>query len=72
MVIVQWIVAFPVAAGITRSAIELLDPELLDALRVVGAGPVRCGWELMRATLPHVGFATAAFGRAIVEVWAHR
>jgi len=71
MVIVQWIVAFPVAAGITRSAIELLDPELLDALRVFGAGPVRCGWELIRAALPQVGFATAAaFGRAIAEVGA--
>jgi tungstate transport system permease protein len=71
MVLAQWIVAFPVAAGVTRSAISLLDPDLLDALRVFGAGPVRSGWELVRAAAPQVGFAvTAAFGRAVAEVGA--
>ncbi len=71
MVIAQWIVACPVAAGVTRTAIELLEPELIDALRVFGAGPVRTGWELVRAALPQVSFAAAAaFGRAISEVGA--
>lgn len=71
MIIAQFIVAFPVAAGITRSAMELLDRDLLDALRVFGAGRVRIGWELMRAALAQVMFAVAsAFGRAIAEVGA--
>jgi tungstate transport system permease protein len=71
MILAQWIVAWPIAAGVTRTAIEVLDQELVDALRVFGAGPFRTGWELMRAAFPQVGFAaTAAFGRAISEVGA--
>ncbi|MCS7295874.1 MAG: ABC transporter permease, partial [Dehalococcoidia bacterium] len=38
MVLAQWIVAWPIAAGVTRTAVELLDQELVDALRVFGAG----------------------------------
>jgi tungstate transport system permease protein len=49
----------------------LLDPELIDALRVFGAGPIAMGWELIRAAVPQVIFAiAAAFGRAIAEVGA--
>ncbi len=71
MVLAQWIVAWPIAAGVTRTAVELLDQELVDALRVFGAGTFRTGWELVRAALPQVGFAAAAaFGRAISEVGA--
>ncbi|MCX2726803.1 ABC transporter permease [Thermomicrobium sp. 4228-Ro] len=71
MILAQWIVAWPIAAGVTRTAIEVLDQELVDALRVFGAGPFRTGWELVRAALPQVGFAAAAaFGRAISEVGA--
>jgi len=71
MILAQFIVAAPIAAGVTRSALSLLDPELVDALRVFGAGPVTMGWELIRAALPQVIFAiAAAFGRAIAEVGA--
>ncbi|MBI4492050.1 MAG: ABC transporter permease [Chloroflexi bacterium] len=71
MVLAQFIVAAPIAAGLTRSALEGLDPDLAQALRVDGAGEVALGCELVRAALPQVLVAVAAaFGRAIAEVGA--
>jgi tungstate transport system permease protein len=60
-----------VVAGFTRAAIELLDREVLHALRVDGAGGSVAGRELVRAAAPQVFVAVAAgFGRAISEVGA--
>ena len=71
MILAQVIVALPIAAGLTRSALELLDPELASALRVSGAHDGRVAYELLRAALPQVIVAiSAAFGRAIAEVGA--
>jgi tungstate transport system permease protein len=71
MVAAQVIVALPIAAGLTRAALDGLDPDLSSALRVAGAGEVRVGLELIRACLPQVIVAvSAAFGRAIAEVGA--
>jgi ABC-type tungstate transport system substrate-binding protein len=71
MVLAQFIVAAPLAAGLTRSALELLDPELRNALHVDGAGALAEGRELVRAALPQVRVAVAAaFGRALAEVGA--
>jgi tungstate transport system permease protein len=71
MVIAQLIVAAPIAAGLTRAAIELLDAEIHQALRVDGAGAWAAGRELVLAALPQVLVAVAAaFGRAIAEVGA--
>jgi tungstate transport system permease protein len=71
MILAQLIVALPIAAGLTRSALELLDPELPSALRVAGAPEARVAFELVRAALPQVLVAiSAAFGRAIAEVGA--
>lgn len=71
MVLAQLIVAAPLAAGLTRSAIALLDAEIMHALRVDGAGASRVGRELVLAALPQVLVAVAAaFGRAIAEVGA--
>jgi tungstate transport system permease protein len=71
MVVAQFIVAFPLVVGFTRSALVLLEPELLEALRIDGAGDVRAGRELIVAAAPQVLLAvTAAFGRAIAEVGA--
>jgi tungstate transport system permease protein len=71
MVLAQFIVAAPIAAGFTQAAIELLDPELIGALRVDGADFAKLGRELCRAALPQVLVAVAAaFGRAIAEVGA--
>ena len=71
MVLAQLIVAAPIAAGFTQAALELLEPELIDALRVDGAGFAKLARELCGAALPQVLVAVAAaFGRAIAEVGA--
>jgi tungstate transport system permease protein len=71
MVLAQVVVAIPVVAGITRTAVEALDPEQIDALRVFGAERLVLGREIVRAALPSVCLAVAAaFGRAIAEVGA--
>jgi tungstate transport system permease protein len=71
MVIAQLIVAAPIAAGVTRSAMLLLEREMIDALRVDGAAEWQVGWELIRAARTQVLVAiAAAFGRALSEVGA--
>ena len=71
MIVAQFIVAAPLAAGLTASAVSLVEPELLAALRVDGAPERRVRWELLRAVQPQVRVAiAAAFGRALSEVGA--
>jgi ABC-type tungstate transport system substrate-binding protein len=71
MIIAQWIVAMPLAAGLTAAGIRLLDRELLGALRVDGATELQVGWEVLRVARTQVLVAiAAAFGRAIAEVGA--
>lgn len=71
MVLAQFIVALPIVAGLTRVALDAVDPEVVHALRADGAGEVLVGRELVRAALPGVSIAVvAAFGRAISEVGA--
>lgn len=71
MIVAQWIVAMPLAAGLTAGAIRLLDRELVSALRVDGATEVQVGWELIQIARTQVLIAiAAAFGRAISEVGA--
>jgi tungstate transport system permease protein len=71
MVLAQFIVAAPIVTGLSRSALELLSPDILQALRVDGARGLAIGRELVRAALPQVLVAVAAgFGRATAEVGA--
>jgi tungstate transport system permease protein len=71
MIAAQFIVAAPIAAGFTRAAVELLDPDIAGALRVDGAVARTLARELVRAALPQVLVAVAAaFGRAVAEVGA--
>lgn len=71
MVLAQLIVAVPLATGLTRAAVSLLDGDLLGALRADGATEWRVGWELLRAARGQVMVAVAAaFGQAIPEVGA--
>lgn len=71
MVSAQFIVAAPLAAGLTAAAVGLVDPELAAALRVDGASEKRVVWEALQAVRPQVRVAiAAAFGRAISEVGA--
>jgi tungstate transport system permease protein len=71
MIVAQWMVAMPLAAGLTAGAIRLLDREFVSALRVDGATEVQVGWELIRIARTQVLIAiAAAFGRALSEVGA--
>ena len=71
MVLAQVIIALPLAAGLTHSALGLLPADPLDALRVDGAAEWRVGWESLRIAWAQVLVAVAAaFGRAIAEVGA--
>ncbi len=71
MILAQFIVAAPLAAGLTRAALGLLDGDLVGALRADGATERRVAWEVVRAARPQVLVAVAAaFGRAISEVGA--
>ncbi len=71
MVFAQLLVALPLVAGFTRAAVDLLDPDLVLALRADGAGDGRICFELGRAAGPPLLVAVAAgFGRAISEVGA--
>jgi ABC-type tungstate transport system substrate-binding protein len=71
MVVAQFIVAAPIATAFTRAAVEAIESEQIDALRVSGAAGVILGRELVRAAYPGVVLAiAAAFGRAIAEVGA--
>ncbi|MDQ3855324.1 MAG: ABC transporter permease [Chloroflexota bacterium] len=71
MVLAQFVVAAPIAAGLSRSAVAGLDPGMVEALRVDGAVWGRVGWESVRAARPQVLVAiAAAFGRAVSEVGA--
>lgn len=71
MVIAQFIVAMPLAAGLTRAALLERDVDLLAAMRADGASEWTVGYELVRASSGQVWVAVAAaFGRAISEVGA--
>ena len=71
MALAQTIVAAPLIVGFTRGAIELIDPDVLHAMRADGAGGFVAGRELVFAAWPQVLVAVAAgFGRAIAEVGA--
>jgi tungstate transport system permease protein len=71
MMLAQFLVAVPIAAGLTRSALEMVDREIVHALRVDGADEARVAGELVRIVSPQALVILAAtFGRAISEVGA--
>jgi tungstate transport system permease protein len=71
MVIAQFLVALPIAAGLTRSALATVDRDILHAMRVDGAGEARVAREMVRVVGPQMlVVVAAAFGRAISEVGA--
>ena len=71
MALAQMVVAAPLIVGFTRGAVELIDPDVLHAMRADGAGGLVAGRELVFAAWPQVLVAVAAgFGRAIAEVGA--
>jgi len=71
MVTAQVIIAFPLVAGLTMSAVQSVDPALRLQVRSLGATRVQEVWAVLReARIGVVAAIVAAFGGVISEVGA--
>ncbi len=71
MVLAQTIIAFPLVAALTMSAVEGVDPELRLQVRALGATRRQSGWTVLReARIGLTAAIVAAFGGIISEVGA--
>lgn len=71
MIVAQVIIALPMVAGLTQTAIDGLDPALRLQLRALGASPTQVMWTLLaEARAGVVSALIAAFGSIISEVGA--
>jgi tungstate transport system permease protein len=71
MILAQSVLAFPLVAGITLSAVSAVPPELFQQVRALGATPWQARRAVLREARAGVVIALAAgFGRIIAEVGA--
>jgi tungstate transport system permease protein len=71
MIVAQVIIAFPVAAGLTQTAVEAVDRDLRLQIRALGATRWQSGWTILReARIGVTAAIVAAFGGIISEVGA--
>ena len=71
MVVAQTIIAFPLVAALTMSAVEGVDPDLRLQVRALGATRWQTGWTVLReARIGLTAAIVAAFGGIISEVGA--
>lgn len=71
IVIAQVLIAFPMAAGLTLSALQQMDPRLRTQLLGLGASKLQMVFTLWKeARLPLIAALIAAFGSVISEVGA--
>jgi tungstate transport system permease protein len=71
MVLAQAVIAFPLVAGVTMTAVAAVPPELLLQVRSLGATPWQVRWAALREARAGVLLGAAvAFGRVISEVGA--
>jgi tungstate transport system permease protein len=71
IVIAQVLISFPVAAGLTISALQQLDPRLKTQMLGLGASKAQMVFSLWKeARLPLIAALIAAFGSVISEVGA--
>ena len=71
MVAAQTIIAFPLVAALTMSAVEGVDPDLRLQVRALGATRWQTGWTVLReARIGLTAAIVAAFGGIISEVGA--
>lgn len=71
IILAQVVIAFPVIAGLTTSALQALDPRLRWQLLGLGASTPQMVWMLWReARLPLLAALMAGFGSVISEVGA--
>ena len=71
MIFAQTIIALPLVAGFTMSAVMGVDPELRRQIEALGATPFQITFTILREARAGVVVAIAAgFGRVIAEVGA--
>jgi tungstate transport system permease protein len=71
MVVAQTLIAFPLVAALTMSAVEGVDPDLRLQVRALGATRWQTGWTVLReARIGLTAAIVAAFGGIISEVGA--
>jgi tungstate transport system permease protein len=71
MVVAQTIIAFPLVAALTMSAVEGVDPDLRWQVVALGATRWQTGWTILReARIGLTAAIVAAFGGIISEVGA--
>jgi tungstate transport system permease protein len=71
MVTAQTIIAFPLVAALTMSAVDGVDPDLRLQVRALGATRWQTGWTVLReARIGVTAAIVAAFGGIISEVGA--
>ena len=71
MIIVQTLLAFPIAVGVTVAAVSNLAPAAHEQLRALRVGPVRRGRLLAgEARAGVIAAVAASFGRVVSEVGA--
>ncbi|MBI4787934.1 MAG: ABC transporter permease [Chloroflexi bacterium] len=71
MIVAQIIIAFPLVAGLTMSAVQGVDPALRVQVRSLGATQLQEMWAvLVEARIGVVAAIVAAFGGVISEVGA--
>jgi len=71
MVVAQSIIAFPLVAALTMTAVEGVDPDLRQQVRAMGATRWQTGWTVLReARIGLTAAIVAAFGGIISEVGA--
>jgi tungstate transport system permease protein len=71
MMAAQTIIAFPLVAALTMSAVDAVDPDLRLQVRALGATRWQTGWTVLReARIGVTAAIVAAFGGIISEVGA--
>ena len=71
MVVAQTIIAFPLVAALTMSAVEGVDPDLRLQVLALGATRWQTGWTILReARIGLTAAIVAAFGGIVSEVGA--
>ena len=71
MVVAQTVIAFPLVAGLTMSAVEAVDRDLRLQVKALGATRWQLGWTVLReARIGVTAAIVAAFGGIVSEVGA--
>ncbi|NLJ33809.1 MAG: ABC transporter permease [Firmicutes bacterium] len=71
MVIAQTVIATPLVAGLTLSAVQQLSPKLRLQILALGASPLQFWWLIIKEVrLGILAAVMAGFGRVIAEVGA--